>query len=482
MMSQMVGTSNHSAFDDNFTSLVLDHPHATNMQAGDEDDMLLGISRLVFTFNTTAFENTEVVWTIFADQYWGEGGAAGRNAWRPDNYNEDGLRLHGNLYVDLLIPNTAAILRVGAFSANAQRLKGCMIHCVDTMGASVTAPLSDMVNTYTWYSIWADNWDGVAGIGADGATDDETWAFGTRVEFTPMDGLDVDLIYAYQRLGCSDPRVGGCSVRTLQLRNPAQVGGDELGSTSLVANEDRNWIGLDVRYQYGSFTFAPTVILHFGSTELMNGGESDISSFLLDIEATYQASPALLLKGRVGYSPGDAASEDLGDGSTLNSYQILGTYVLQPSLSWFSLWGYNNIIVYPFTFDYATGRSISARMSFDQFGLMVAAARAEYTINSKTLLTGSLGVISAAEEVGRPARFGSDRSVNPSFNYTGQDTHIATELDVELVYDVNPATQLKLWAAYAVNGDAMNLQMEEGGPVADAADTVGGGATLTYSF
>jgi hypothetical protein len=489
LMSQMVGTSNHSAFDDNFTSLTLPHPFATNMQAGDQDDMALGISRLVFTFNATAFENTEVVWTIFADQYWGEGGAAGRNAWRPDNYNEAGLRLHGNLYVDLLIPNTAATLRVGAFSANAQRLKGCMIHCVDTMGASVTAPLSDTVNTYTWYSVWSDNWDGVAGTSAAlGATDDETWAMGTRIEFTPIDGLDVDLIYAYQRLGCTDPRAaaaaaGGCSIRTLQIRNAAQTaaGSDEFGSSSLVANEDRNWVGLDVRYQYGDFTFSPTLILHFGSTDLMGGGESDASSFLLDVEASYQVNPALVVKGRVGYAPGNPASDDLGDGSTLNSWQILGTYVLQPSLSWFSLWGYNNIIVYPFTFDYATGRAANGRMSFDQFGLMVAAARAEYTINPKTLITGSLGFISAAEEVGRPARLGTDRSVNPTFNYTGQDTHLATEVDVELVYTVNPATDLKLWAAYSMNGDAMNLDMGDGN-IAEAGDTLGGGATLTYSF
>ena len=531
LMSQMIATSNQSAFDDNFTSLTLDHPFATNMQAGDQDDMVLGISRLVFTFNVEAFENTKLVWTIFADQFWGEGGAAGRSAWRPDNYNEDALRLHGNLYVDLLIPNTAATLRVGAFSASAQRLKGCMIHCVDTMGAAITAPFSDTVNTYTWYSVWSDNWDGVAGINATtGAADDETWAMGTRIEFTPMDGLDVDLIYVYQRLGCSDPRAGGtptggCSIRTLQLRNAAQAvaGSDEFRSTSLVAGEDRNWVGLDVRYQYGDFTFSPTAIFHFGSTDLMGGGESDLSSFLLDVEAAYQVNPALMLKGRVGYTPGNPASDALGDGSTLNSWQIVGTYVSQPSLSWFTLWGYNNIIVYPFTFDYATGRAIEGRMSFDQFGLMIAAARAEYQVNEKTLITGSLGVINTAEKVGRPARLGpstvSDAdhptvdhrhddaaaavttpdpagvtqddhhkitqpntvANNPTFNYTGQDTHLATEIDVELAYTLNPSTTLKLWAAYSLNGDAMNL-MDGTGAVSEAKDTVGGGATLVYSF
>ena len=483
LMNQMFGTSNFSAFDDNFTNLTLDHPFATNTQAGDQDDMLLGVSRLVFALQVEAFENTELTYRMIVDQYWGEGGAGGRNAWRPDNYNEAAVRLN-HLYVDVQIPATAATLRVGGFGASAQRLKGCMIHCMDTAGIALTAPFSDTVNTYTWYSAWSDNWDGVAGTtAAIGAMDDESWAMGTRIEFTPMDGLDVDLLYVYQRLGCQDPRTG-CQVRTLQIRNAAynKSGSDEEGSTSLVANEDRNWVGLDVRYQYGDFTLSPTALFHFGSTDLIGGGESDIASFLLDIEAAYQASPSLLLKGRIGYAPGNPASDDLGDGSTLNSWQILGTFVAQPSLSWFTLWGYNNIIVYPLMFDYATGRAVNARMNFDQFGLMVAAARAEYTVNTKTTLTGSLGIISAAEEVGRPARLGTDRSVNPTFNYTGQDTHLATEVDVELIYTLNPATVLKLWAAYAMTGNAMNLQMEEGGPIADAADTLGGGATLTYSF
>ena len=248
-----------------------------------------------------------------------------------------------------------------------------------------------------------------------------------------------------------------------------------------MAEEDRNWVGIDVQYQYGDFTLSPAAIFHFGSTDLMGGGSSDIASFLVDIEASYQTGP-LVLKGRIGFTPGDEASDDLGDGSTLNSWQIVGTYVLQPSLSWFSLWGYRNIIIYPLMFDYSSSRATDARMSFDQFGLMVVAARAEYTLNERTLLTGSLGFFNAAENVGRPARMGpiSD-TVNPEFNYTGQDTHLGTEFDVELVYTLNSATDLKLWAAYSMNGNALNLQMEDGS-IAEAGDTLGGGANLIYSF
>ena len=113
---------------------------------------------------------------------------------------------------------------------------------------------------------------------------------------------------------------------------------------------------------------------------------------------------------------------------------------------------------------------------------MIGAARAEYTLNARTTLTGSLGIINAAEDVGRPARLGpiSDTE-KPDYNYTGQDTHLATEVDVEVVYAVNPVTDLTLWAAYSMNGDALNL-MQENGTVAESQDTVGGGIRLLYSF
>lgn len=93
-----------------------------------------------------------------------------------------------------------------------------------------------------------------------------------------------------------------------------------------------------------------------------------------------------------------------------------------------------------------------------------------------------MGIFNAAEDVGRPARLGpiSDTD-SPSFNYTGQDSHLATEVDVEVVYTVNPVTDLTLWMAYSMNGDALNLMMEDG-TVAASEDTVGGGVRLLYSF
>ena len=141
------------------------------------------------------------------DQFWGENAGIGRGGgWRPDNYNEEAIRLTA-LYVDLPIPGSAATVRAGGFGAGAQRLKGCMIHCMDTAGVAITAPFSDTVKTYTWYSQWSDTWDGVFGGSATTGAG-ETLAGGTRIEWEAMDGLDIDLIYVYQHVDCQAPTVG----------------------------------------------------------------------------------------------------------------------------------------------------------------------------------------------------------------------------------------------------------------------------------
>ena len=469
--------NNLSGFDDNLTSLDL----GGNDQGGDADDLQLGISRLVFTFNVEAFENTQLVFTTLTDTTWGNSDFWG-TPFDFGPYEANAIRLNV-LYVEGLIPGTAALVRVGAVPPNGMRLKSaCMLHCIVAAGVTLTAPVSDTLNFHLWYSrISDDGWDGTrASTGGD-------WATGVRLEMSQIEGLDVDLIAAYQLVDCMDS-LGGifsdCDTQTIRMRTTASDDGASLMPGSTLLEENRFWVGIDTRYQYGDFTISPTLLLHFGDTTLMNDGESDVSSFLLDVTAAYQMG-RFGWQARLAYSPGNPASDDLGDGSTLNSWQFVGAYNGQPSVAWFSLWGSDGALItniYPNMFDYCGGRSIRCSLTFDQFGLMHVAVRGDYTVNERTTLTGALGIFSAAEEVGRPARLGpiSDTD-NPTFNYTGQDTHLATEVDVWLTHQVLSNTTMELWAAYAMTGDAMNL-MTEDGTVYQAQDTVGGGVRVNYSF
>ena len=481
--------SNFSGFDDNFTSLDL----GDYGQGGDGDDLQLGVSRLVFTFNVEAFENSKLVFTTLTDQFWGNTAFSGDDSTGSGNefqfgpYNEDAIRLNV-LYVEGLIPGAAALMRIGAMGPGATRLKSaCILHCVVAPGFTLTAPLSDTMNFHLWYSRISDGgWDGAYQKSDVDAGDD--WAAGLRVELSQMEDLEIDLIAAYQLVDCKGNKGGifdDCDTQTIRMRTPAgDDGNGGLLDSSTLLEENRYWVGVDAQYQYGDFTISPTLILHFGDTTLMDGGESDIASYLLDVTAGYQVG-RLGWQARVAYSPGNPASDALGDGSTLNAWQFVGAYNGQPSVAWFSLWGSDGALItniYPNMFDYCGGRSIRCSLTFDQFGLMHAAVRGDYSVNERTTLTGALGFFSTAEEVGRPARLGpiSDTD-NPTFNYTGQDTHLATEVDVWLTHQVYPNTTMELWAAYAMTGDALNLQMEDGS-VAEAQDTVGGGIRVNYSF
>ena len=501
--------SNFSGFDDNFTSAQinnydLDGSKEIEPQAGDADDLQLGVSRLVFTFNVEAVENTRLVFTTITDQFWGNSDFTA-NDFQFGPYSDVAIRLNV-LYAEGLIPGTAALMRIGAMGPGATRLKSaCILHCIVAPGVTLTAPLSDTMNSHFWYSRISDSgWDDTV----ENAGDD--WAAGLRIELSQLEGLEVDLIAAYQLVDCmSDSGIfGDCDIQTIRMRTAASDDGTSLLAGSTLLEEDRYWVGVDAQYQYGDFTFSPTLLLHFGSTTLMNGGESDISSFLLDVTAGYQVG-RFGWQARVAYSPGNPASDDLGDGSTLNAWQFVGAYNGQPSVAWFSLWGSDGALftnIYPNMFDYCGGRSIRCSLTFDQFGLMHVAVRGDYTVNERTTLTGALGIFSAAEEVGRPARLGPrmvekkasvehDAEVdgdhkrtpatmvpnNPTFNYTGQDTHLATEIDVWLTHQVYSNTTLELWAAYAMNGDALNLMMEDGS-ISEAQDTVGGGIRVNYSF
>ena len=476
VQSRIYGAQNLSGTDSNFTNLQL----GSALKPGDQDDAFVAITRLVLTFEVEAFENTKMGYTMIFDEQWGRPGGLHLGNYLTA-YHSDAVYFEG------LIPNTAATWKLGGIGFGATRLKSHLVFNGVAAGTSVATPINDTTGAYTWFAWLGEGLDGVGEV-VDGVVVEagNDWAAGGRIELAPADGLNVDLIYAYHRLEClagTGSIDGDCNIQTMRVRNPVTDTGLLNGST--VREEDRHWVGVDVQYQYGDFTLSPTFIYHFGSSDLADGGSGDIASFLLDIHASYQAGP-LQLRGKIVYTPGDPADEALGDGDTLNSWQLINVYNGHRSVRWFNLFGAAGFTdLGPLMmFGYSASRAISTNLSFDQFGLMHVAARADYTVDPKLTLTGTLGIFNAAEEVGRPMRLGSDMTVNPTFNYTGQDTHLATEVDVMLAYQLYPAATLDLWFAYALVGDALNLHViddatgQPTGAVAEAQDVLGGGVRL----
>ena len=279
--NRIYGGSNLSAFDYNFTNLALTKG---NSQAGDADDLAVAITRLRVTLSMEAFENTKMVFDTVTDQAWG--GGAGANALHIGNYKK--VINVERLFFEGLIPNTAATMQAGGLFFEGTRLKSWTLFNMNAAGATIAAPFSDTVNTYTWFAWLGEGYDDVGKVDgkADGGND---WALGTRVEFTPMQDLDVDLIFAYQRLECLDQEsgfAGDCDVQTLLVRNSKGTDGKSLQTGSRVMYENRAWVGIDVRYQFGDFTFSPTLIYHFGETELDQSGAKE------------RSTPSCLMSGR----------------------------------------------------------------------------------------------------------------------------------------------------------------------------------------
>ena len=195
-------------------------------------------------------------------------------------------------------------------------------------GATLSAPLSDTISTYTWFSWLASDLDGYYAAHGGQAAHGDDWAIGTRATLTLADGLEADLIYAYHFTEC------GRMERAAQADPMGCDTGALYGAGSNTAyEENRHWIGSTLRYQYADFSFSPTLILYFADDEL--AGETE--SMLLDVRASYNAGP-LSLSGRVVYTPGSGVDAD-GMQLTDKDYDVIGVWGIPHASQWFSLFG-----------------------------------------------------------------------------------------------------------------------------------------------
>ena len=238
-------------------------------------------------------------------------------------------------------------------------------------------------------------------------------------------------------------------------------------SSSLAAtsgDETGNWIQSKLWYNFGDFRLQPSITLYLASHDTAG----DTESFLLDLRAGYTVGP-LALDGRIVYTPGD------GDGKD-RSYDVIGVWGIPQQTQWFNLFGnsaHNDLG------PLLLGSSVQANIRHETFGLMHAAAKAAYTLTPQTTLSLALGLFNTAEETqGMPADGGEGGQLEGAM-YAG-GSHLATEVDAELAYQLFSNTTIWLWAAYAMTGDALDLMM--GGDTYESQDIIGAGARINYTF
>ena len=460
-------TDNLSLFDRHYTklSLIARDPVTGEVrgpenpgQAGDQDSLSYAVTRFNLKFTVEAFENSRAVVQLHADKEWGQSGVL---------FN-DGEYTHGasigayggamtveGYWFEGLIPGTAAKFEIGVPYMNAEFGgwgESNKIFNTAAPGITLNAPFSDTISTYTWYAWLGQDFDGYGpgktGVNyvkdkggyrydRDGTGDD--WAAGTRIQFTLMEGMAVDLGYVFHM---------------------NEAGAGKTGDVS------RNWIHGKLWYQYGDFSLAPSLTMYLASAD----GGMDTESLLLDLRAKYVTGP-LSLEGRIAYTPA-SEYDSAGTKVTDRDYGILGVWGIPQSVQWFALMGNHD-----FTYlGPAYIKSIQAKLRQDSFGLMHAAAKAGYTLTPQTTLSVSVGLFNAADEPqGVPGGL-----ANTDASYAGGSSHVATEVDAWLAYQLYPNATINLWAAYAMTGDALNLMMN--GTVYESQDVLGAGALVRYTF
>lgn len=457
---------NYSHNDRHYTDAIIGSP-AVPGQRGDEDSLTWMHQRFNFQIAVEAFENTKVITQSHVDQQWGM-----------QTYNigvgaYSGSFVVEGYWIEGLIPGTAAKFQLGVpyFAAESGGWAAAnKIFNTAAPGATLSTPLSDRINTYTWFSWIGQDLDGFAGggvttgVGNSGGHGDD-WALGTRATISVADGLEADLIYAYHYTEC------GAAHKAVSME-PCDTGALYGSGNNTAYEENRHWIGSTLRYDYADFSFSPTLILYTASDELAG----DTESLLLDVRADYSVGP-LALSGRLVYTPGSGVDGN-GMQKTDRDYDVIGVWGIPHASQWFTLFG--NSSGSPTFNDLGpllVGNSVQGNIRHEGFGLVHVAGKAEYTLTPQTSIGAAVGLFNTAEETAGMPRDSalSDAGVT----YAG-GSNLATEVDAWLHYQLYSNTTVSLFVAYAMTGDALDLVMD--GMVYESQDIFGAGGRLVYSF
>lgn len=462
---------NYSHNDRNYTDAMLGSP-AVPGQRGDEDSLTWMHQRFNFRISVEAFENTKVVTQSHVDQQWGM-----------QTYNigvgaYSGSFVVEGYWIEGLIPGTAAKFELGVpyFAAESGGWAAAnKIFNTAAPGLTLSAPLSDTISTYTWFSWIGQDLDGYApgtamapGDVGNGGGHGDDWALGTRATLTIAEGLEADLIYAYHFTEC------GASQKVEFPNQPCDTGALYGAGSNTAYEENRHWIGSTVRYDYADFSFSPTLIMYFADDKLAG----DTESMLLDVRASYNTGP-LSLSGRVVYTPGSGVDAN-GNQRTDKDYDVIGVWGIPHATQWFTLFGNSSgSPTYNDLGPLLTGDSVQGNIRHESFGLVHVAAKAEYTLTPQTTIGAAVGLFNTAEETEGIPRDADAGEALAGATYAG-GSHLATEIDAFLHYELYSNTTISLFVAYAMMGEALDLMVD--GAKYESQDALGAGARVVYSF
>jgi hypothetical protein len=296
----------------------------------------------------------------------------------------------------------------------------------------------------------------------------DSFAILASVEFEPFKGLTLKPTYAYgfwDGGNCSTSNLGtpGWGGYSPNTNCPAVVPGSVAGPGGVGRNINRHYIGGDVRWTFGPFSFQPGVLFLLGSQEVPRRGggvnDVDIRSFHVDVISGFRAGP-LLIEVRGFWNPGMEAQHDPqnGGGGTIRRYDPINSGFNFLS-GWSEIWR-GNVDYSATLFVNRSGLTARESPSYDKYGRIFLGVAVDYAVTPALTLTGMTNVSWTDTEVDTKGTHAGATGITPSSNpHTGgKERYLGNEWIARLTYRFAPNVTFDLVGAVLVTGDALNIQ------------------------
>jgi hypothetical protein len=313
----------------------------------------------------------------------------------------------------------------------------------------------------------------------------DSMAFIASLEFDVFKGLTIKPTYGYGfwdggNCGTSNLGTPGWGGLNVNANCPGVVAGSVAGPGGVGRNIRRHYLGGDVRWIAGPFSFQPTFIYLLGEQEVLNRNgvvnDVDIRSFIVDTIGGFRTGP-LLLEARVMYTPGMGANNDPqnGGGGTIRRYDPI-TPGFNYMNGWSEIWksgiDYNSGLLVN-----RAGLTLRESPSYDKYGRIFFGLAADYSLTPALTFTALTNFSWTDTKVDTKGTSASATGITPSGISTpgnpfngGKENYLGNEWVARMTYRFAPNVVFDLALSTLITGDALNIQRT---PAGFACDTEG---------
>lgn len=440
-----------------------------------------------------------------------------------------------NLYVDFPLPiPIASTVRAGAQPFQVT-LKPAVLATTDYGGLFWTTTLAPPVKLNITYAQVEEQ---VSGMRASNAfTRGDDFFSVVALDVTPMKGWTIRPFWGYFsvqgttaalarcRVQCAGTPGQGAGVNFSDFMNQLIVGtafGATTGNYRTSSTEDRHYLGLDARLDFGPFFFDPTVIFMTSSVDVYGTAgasattagafagtplpgvaigqasgvrsDQDIESWLIDLRGGWRAGP-LTLEGMFMWTPGDDAQHNSFRSSRL--YHPVANDIGY-NAAWSEILSLGSV-------DYFTsaGHGMGENIGLGRYGRIQLGGRASYAVTPAFSLNGKWATawtdtkvdtdtIAGAAATGiASASYGAvpcalaDANCRAGADKRGDERYIGSEFSAGFTYRFAPGLTFDMVGAYLFAGSALDTTFvnPQGGVVKqESNDAHLVAARLRYQF